>query len=88
MAQFILGLLFMVLGTVVPFWLPLVLYVAMVGAAVIGLITADAVRDEVDRQDIKLEKNVFRMREFPSKGQVLVSLNRVSEAIRPLEKLA
>ena len=86
--QLIGGLVFMALGLAVPVWLPLVLYVVLLGIAVAGFVAVDAARDEVVRQEVKLEKNVSRMREFQAKGQALVTLNKVPEAARPLEKLA
>ena len=86
--QLIAGLVFMALGLIVPVWLPLALYVVLLGIAAAGFVAADAVRDEVVRQEIKLEKDVSRMREFQAKGRALVALNQVSEAARPLEKLA
>ena len=82
------GLVFMALGFVIPFWLPLVLYVVLLGGAAVGFVAADAARDEVVRQEVKLEKDVSRMRELQAKGRALVSQNRVSEATRPLEQLA
>lgn len=86
--QLIAGLVFMALGLIVPVWLPLALYVVLLGIAAAGFVAADAVRDEVVRQEIKLEKDVSRMREFQAKGRALVALNKVPEAARPLEKLA
>lgn len=86
--QLIAGLVFMALGLIVPVWLPLALYVVLLGIAAAGFVAADAARDEVVRQEVKLEKDVSRMREFQAKGRVLVALNQVSEAARPLEKLA
>ena len=86
--QLIGGLVFMALGLAVPVWLPLVLYVVLLGIAVAGFVAVDAARDEVVRQEVKLEKNVSRMREFQAKGRALVTLNQVPEAARPLEKLA
>lgn len=86
--QLIAGLVFMALGMIVPVWLPLALYVVLLGVAAAGFVAADAVRDEVVRQEVKLEKDVSRMREFQAKGRALVTLNQVSEAARPLEKLA
>ena len=86
--QLIAGLVFMALGLIVPVWLPLALYVVLLGIAAAGFVAADAARDEVVRQEVKLEKNVSRMREFQAKGRALVALNKVSEAARPLEKLA
>ena len=86
--QLIAGLVFMALGLIVPVWLPLALYVVLLGIAVAGFVAVDAARDEVVRQEVKLEKDVSRMREFQAKGRALVTLNQVPEAARPLEKLA
>ena len=86
--QLIAGLVFMALGLIVPVWLPLALYVVLLGIAAAGFVAADAARDEVVRQEVKLEKDVSRMREFQAKGRALVTLNQVPEAARPLEKLA
>ena len=86
--QLIAGLVFMALGLIVPVWLPLALYVVLLGIAAAGFVAADAARDEVVQQEVKLEKNVSRMREFQAKGRALVALNQVPEAARPLEKLA
>ena len=86
--QLIAGLVFMALGLIVPVWLPLALYVVLLGIAAAGFVAADAARDEVVRQEVKLEKDVSRMREFQAKGRALVTLNKVPEAARPLEKLA
>ena len=86
--QLIAGLVFMALGLIVPVWLPLALYVVLLGVAAVGFVAADAARDEVVRQEVQLEKDVSRMREFQAKGRALVTLNQVPEAARPLEKLA
>lgn len=86
--QLIAGLVFMALGLIVPVWLPLALYVVLLGVAAAGFVAADAARDEVVRQEVKLEKDVSRMREFQAKGRALVTLNQIPEAARPLEKLA
>ena len=86
--QLIAGLVFMALGLIVPVWLSLALYVVLLGVAAAGFVAADAARDEVVRQEVKLEKDVSRMREFQAKGRALVTLNQIPEAARPLEKLA
>ena len=86
--QLIAGLVFMALGLIVPVWLPLALYVVLLGVAAAGFVAADAARDEVVRQEVKLEKDVSRMRAFQAEGRALVTLNQVPEAARPLEKLA
>ena len=87
-AQVVLGLIFMALGTVVPFWLPLVLYVLLMGAAFIGLITTEGVREEVERQERKLVKDVSRMRKFQAHTRMLARDGQIPEAKEPLRELA
>lgn len=86
--QLILGLLFMALGAVIPVWLPLVLCVLLFGASVIGFIAADAVREEVERQDVVLKKNVSLMRKFQSHTAMLARENQMPELANDLRKLA
>ena len=66
-AQLLVGLLFMALGKWAPVWLAVLVYAIALGAAVIGLISADAVREEIQRQDNKLKKDVSFMRNLQSK---------------------
>ena len=82
--QAVLGLIFMALGTVVPIWLPLVLYVILMGAALIGLITTEGAREEVERQDKKLIKDVSRMRKFQAHTKMLAREGQIPEAKEPL----
>ena len=86
--QLIAGLVFMALGLIVPLWLPLVLYVLLLGGAAVGFVAADAARDEVVRQEVRLEKNVSRMRALQAKARALVSANQVPAAAHALEQLA
>ena len=86
--QVVLGLVFMVLGTVVPIWLPLVLYVALMGTALIGLITTEGAREEVERQERKLVKDVGRMKKFRALADTLAVERCVPEAEEPLRELA
>ena len=86
--QMVLGLVFMALGTVVPIWLPLVLCVLLMGAALIGLITTEGVREEVERQERKLVKDVSRMRKFQAHTKMLAGEGRIPEAKEPLRELA
>lgn len=91
-AQMVLGLLFMslgmILGDIVPVWLPLVLYVLLLGSAVIGFIAADAAREEVVRQDVVIKKNVGRMRRFQAQMKALEGGNQMPEAAESLRKLS
>lgn len=62
--QLALGLMFMALGfaLTIPLWVPLVLYIVLLGAAAVGLISTEATRDEIVQQDKKLKKDVSCMR--------------------------
>lgn len=53
-----------------------------------GFVAADAARDEVVRQEVRLEKNVSRMRALQAKARALVSANQVPAAAHALEQLA
>ena len=64
--QIVLSLIVMAVA-VVKIWVALVVYVILLSAAAIGLIAADAVRKEIQRQDVKLKKDVSFMRNLQSK---------------------
>ncbi len=66
-AQLVLGLIMMALATKIPMWIPVILYVVLLGAAAVGFIAADAMRDEVERQDVQLKKDVSLMRGLQAK---------------------
>lgn len=74
LVQLVLGLVFMALAARVPMWLPVVLYVVLLGTAAVGFIAADAMRDEVERQDVQLKKDVSAMRALQSKVNGIVGL--------------
>ena len=65
--QLIAGLIFMALGVWIPVWVAVLIYAIALGVAAIGLISADAVREEIQRQDVKLKKDVSFMRNLQSK---------------------
>ena len=65
--QLITGLLFMALAAIAPVWAAVLVYAIALGAAVIGLISAEAVVSEIHVQDAKLKKNVSLMRSLQSK---------------------
>lgn len=66
--QVIVGLICMALGAILPAWIAVVLFVVILAAAVIGFITVDAIRDEVERQDMVLKANVTSMRDLQSRS--------------------
>lgn len=88
-AQVLLSIGAMALGMFIPPWIPTVLFIVMLAAAAAGLVSADAVREEIERQDKKTVKNVSRMRSLQSKMNVLISQSDVvGELKTELDKLA
>lgn len=86
--QLIAGLVFMVLSQWIPVWVAVLVYAIALGAAIIGLISADTVVDEIQKQDVKLKKNISMMRNLQSKlNQVAIdsgdpALKKLAEDIR------
>lgn len=87
-AQLILGFIFMAVGRIVPVWIPLAIFVLMLGTAALGMIAADAARDEVALQDEKVEKRTSVIRTLYSRCNALVSINNVPEVSVSLKRLA
>lgn len=71
--QLAVGLLFMALGKWIPAWLAVVVYAALLGAAIIGLVSADAVVETIHTQDRKLKKDVAFMRSLQSKANQMAA---------------
>ena len=67
LVQLILGFIFMALAAWAPVWIAVILFAVALGAAVIGLVSADAVVEEIQKQDAKLKKDVALMRGLQSK---------------------
>lgn len=86
--QLVLGLVLMALAAVAPVWLALVLYLALLVAAAVGVIATDSIRDEVERQDAQLKKDVATMRALQSKAAALPARCEDTTAKAALEKLA
>lgn len=66
-AQLIVSLVIMALAQWTPWWIPVLVYAIGMGTAVIGLVAADAVVEEIQTQDVKLKKDVSLMRSLQSK---------------------
>lgn len=66
-AQLVVSLLVMALAQWMPWWIPLLVYAVGLGAAVIGLVSAESVVEEIQLQDGKLKKDVALMRSLQSK---------------------
>lgn len=65
--QLAAGLVLMALAAIVPAWIAVLVYAVALGAAVIGLVSAEAVVSEIHVQDAKLKNNVTLMRSLQSK---------------------
>jgi hypothetical protein len=73
-AQAVISLVCMALGQVLPLWLVVLVDVLLLAAAGVGLIATDAMREEIARQDMKLEADVSTMRALQSKASALPGL--------------
>jgi len=79
--QLILGLVFMALGQWIPVWAAVLVYAIALGAAVVGLISADAVTDEIHVQDRRLKEDVTLMRTLQSRlNQMAAQCQRPDDA--------
>ena len=87
-AQTILSLVFMALGKWLPVWVVIVFDVMLLGAAAVGFIGADAMRDEIVRQDKKLVKDTKYMKNLESKVNVLVNQCGDEDVRKAVAKLA
>lgn len=86
--QLIAGLVVMALGCLIPWWVAVLVYAIGFGAAVIGLISVEAVVEEIHTQDKVLKKDTSVMRGLQSKVNQLAAaseepaLKRLAEDIR------
>lgn len=86
--QLVLCLLFMSLAQWVPAWVSTIVFVVVFAVSAVGCIAADIMRDEVERQDVKLKKDVSSMRSMQSRANALVSQCEATELKAELQKLA
>ena len=72
-AQLIVSLVVMAVAKWTPWWIPTLVYAIGMGATIIGLISAEAVVDEIKTQDVKLKDNTAMMRALQSKISQIAS---------------
>lgn len=87
-AQLVLGLVFMAVGGWIAEWIVILIFVFMLGAALIGIISADAVRDDIERQDEVLRENVSLMRSLQSKLNQMAVQCEAPDAMAAVQKLS
>ena len=83
LAQLALSFLFMGLAALIPWWIPTLVYAIGLGVAVLGLVGAEAVVDEIRTQDTKQKVNTSAMRALQSKISQMAA-NCDDAAIRAL----
>jgi len=83
-AQALVGGVFMSFGNVIAWWLAVVVFAAGFAVAVIGLVSADAVVDQIQEMDDKLKRDVSVMRALQSKVGAMTAgcEGEAAEAVR------
>lgn len=82
------GFLFSALADYLPVWLGAVVYIIALGAAVIGLVATDTVRDHVMDQQVRLQADVAAMRDAQSRLNQMVMQCSNPEISQPVKHLA
>ena len=70
--QLVISLVEMALAAVIPAWIPVLLNIILAALVILGCITVETMREEIVQQDIKLKKDVSRMRELQSLSTALI----------------
>ena len=86
--QLIAGFVCMAVGLILPVWVALLVFVIILAAAAIGLITTEGIRDEAERQDEVLKKNVSNMRTLQSKAAAIAAQCEDADTKKALAALA
>ncbi len=86
--QGILTLLFMALGELLAFWLVLLVNAFLLGAAILGLVAQDAVRDHALELDTQLDQDVSVIRALQSTMNVMVLQCSNSECRAAVQELS
>ena len=71
--QLVVSLVVMALSLFIPWWIPMLVYAIALGAALIGLISVDAVVDQIQTMDTKLKKDVSAMRALQTKASQMAA---------------
>ena len=79
LVQLVAGFIFMALAAYAPVWAAVLVYAIALGAAVIGLVSAEAVVSEIHVQDEKLKKDVSLMRSLQSKVNQMAAQSENAE---------
>lgn len=87
-AQLIISLAEMIFAAFLPVWAVVIINVIAAALAIVGCIAADAMRDEIVRQDVQLKKDVSHMRALQSMSAALAGQCMDGDTKELLQKLA
>lgn len=78
----------MVLASILVAWIPAIINVVFLCLAVVGCVAAETMREEIERQDVVLKKNVDNMRGLQSLSKAIVGLSSDEGLTKELQKVA
>ncbi len=73
-AQLVISLIGMIAAPYIKTWIAVVINILPAALAVIGTVAADAAREEVERQEVKIKKDTTNMRSLQAACSALVSI--------------
>lgn len=91
LVQMVVSLLGMILSSFVPTfpnWVLIIVDVIILGIAAIGCITAETMRDEIEKQDVTLKKDVSNMRKLQSLTASFVDMSQDDSVKKTLQDMA
>ncbi|MBQ8318730.1 MAG: DUF308 domain-containing protein [Lachnospiraceae bacterium] len=86
--QLVISLIEMATAKFLPTWVAVVVNVIPLALALIGCITAEVMRDEIERQDVQLKKDVSNMRALQSMSASFVGMCSDDDMKKQLQNLA
>ena len=86
--QVVVGSVFMALGFVIPWWVALLVCAVGFGFAVLGLLSAESVVEEIDQLDVKLKRDVALMRGLQAKVGYMAAQCDDAEAAKAVQAFA
>ena len=72
--QILLSIIEMIIANMLASWLAIVINILSLSLALVGCITADVMKDEIQRQDEELSKKISNMRELQTVSENLVKI--------------
>lgn len=86
--QIILSFVQMTMSRVMPVWIAVIVDILIAAVVAVGCIAADVMRDEIERQDVQLKKDVTNMRALQSLTASLPGLCKTEDVRMAMKNLA